>query len=172
MSISSKLGKQFQQVKADIQTKKITIDLGDVKFDLKMKVPLKKEMEEINAKILTPSKERVDQVFEKIAGPMRKTLEEGGEDFIKALNANKQSVEITDDDLIVDGVSLRQVAQYQTIEEVRIEEFFHLLISETGVPVNESFDQISAEFPEFVMKEIAQCIQSAIAPDYKSAKKN
>lgn len=172
MTIASKLGKQFEQVKTSIQIKTITVDLGDVKFNLKMKVPLKKEMEEINAKILTPSKERVDQVFEKLAGPMRKTLEDGGEEFIKALNANKQSVEMTEDDLIVDGVSLRQVAQYQAIEEVRIEEFFHLLVSETGEPVNESFEQISAEFPEFAMKEIAQSIQSAIAPDYKSAKKN
>lgn len=172
MTLSSKLGKQFQQVKADIQIKKITVDLGDVKFDLKMKVPLKKEMEEINAKILTPSKERVDQVFEKLAGPMRKTLEEGGEEFIKALNSNKQTVQITEDDLIVDGTSLRQVAQYQAVEEVRIEEFFHLLVSETGEPVNESFEQISAEFPEFAIKEIAQTIQAAIAPDYKGTKKN
>lgn len=172
MTLSSKLGKQFQQVKADIQIKKITIDLGDVKFDLKIKVPLKKEMEEINAKILTPSKERVDQVFEKLAGPMRKTLEEGGEEFIKALNSNKQTVQITEDDLIVDGTSLRQVAQYQAVEEARIEEFFHLLISETGEPVNESFEQISAEFPEFAIKEIAQTIQAAIAPDYKGTKKN
>jgi hypothetical protein len=172
MNISTKLGKQFQSVQAELQIKKINIDLGEVKFDLKMKVPLKKEMEDINSRILTPSKEKVDLVFERLAGPLKATLQEGGEDFIKALNANKQSVEITDDDLIVDGTSLRQVAQYQAIEEARVEEYFRLLVSETGVPIDESFEQISAEFPEFAIKEIVQAIQSAIAPDYKSAKKN
>ena len=172
MTLSSKLGKQFEQVKDSIQIKKITVDLGEVKFDLKVKVPLKKEMEDINSRILTPPKEKVDAVFEKLVGPMRATLQEGGEEFVKALNENKQSVVLTDDDLIVDGTSLRQIAQFQAIEEIRIEEYFHLLISEIGEPVNESFDQISAEFPEFAIKEIVQSIQSVISPDYKSAKKN
>ncbi|MGI9162839.1 MAG: hypothetical protein ACR2JI_07980 [Mycobacterium sp.] len=172
MTLSKKLGKQFQQVKDEIQIKKIMIDLGEVKFELKMKVPLKREMEEINAKVLAPTKEKIDEVFEKLSTPMRKTLEEGGEDFIKALNESKQKITVTDDDIIVDGTSLRQVAQYQAIEETRVEEYFHLLISETGEPINESFEQISEEFPDFAIKEIVQSIQSAISPDYKSAKKN
>lgn len=172
MTLSKKLGKQFEQVKNEIQIKKITIDLGDVKFDLRVKVPLKKEMEQINARILTPSKEKVDAAYERIAGPMRQTLQEGGEEFVKALNENKQSVVLTDDDLIVDGTSLRQLSQYQAIEEARVEEYFHLLVSEIGEPVDESFEQISAEFPEFAIKEIVQSIQATISPDYKSAKKN
>lgn len=172
MTLSKKLGKNFQQVQDEIQIKKINIDLGEVKFDLKVKVPLKKEMEELNARILSPSKEKIDAVFERLAGPMRETLKEGGEEFLKALNEKKQTVILTDDDLIVDGTSLRQVAQFQAIEESRIEEYFHLLISEVGDPINESFDEISAEFPEFVIKEIVQTIQSTISPDYKNAKKN
>jgi len=172
MTLSKKLGKQFQQVRDEIQVKKLTIDLGEVKFDLKMKVPLKREMEEINAKVLTPSKEKIDQVFERLSGPMRKTLEEGGEEFVKALNESKQTISITDDDIIVDGTSLRQVAQYQAIEETRVEEYFHLLISETGEPINESYEQISEEFPDFAIKEIVLAIQGTISPDYKSAKKN
>jgi hypothetical protein len=172
MTLSKKFGKQFEQVKNEIQIKKITVDLGEVKFDLKVKVPLKKEMEQINARILSPSKEKVEAAFERVAGPMRQTLQEGGEDFIKALNETKQSFTMTDDDLIVDGTSLRQLAHYQAIEEARVEEYFHLLISEIGEPVNESFEQISAEFPEFAIKEIVQTIQATISPDYKSAKKN
>lgn len=172
MTLSKKLGKQFQQVKDEIQIKKISIDLGEVKFDLKMKVPLKREMEEINAKVLSPTKEKIDEVFERLSAPMRKTLEEGGEEFIKALNESKQKITVTEDDIIVDGTSLRQVAQYQAIEETRIEEYFHLLISETGEPIDESFEQISAEFPDFAIKEIVQSIQATISPDYKSAKKN
>lgn len=172
MTLSKKLGKQFEQIKGEIQIKKITIDLGEIRFDLKVKVPLKKEMEDMNSRILAPSQEKVDAAYEKLAGPMKQTLQEGGEEFVKALNANKQTIEIKDDDLIVDGTSLRQVAQFQAIEESRVEEYFHLLVSETGEPVTESFEEISAEFPEFAIKEIIQSIQAAISPDYKSAKKN
>ncbi len=172
MTLSKKLGKQFEQIKDDIQIKKISINLGDVKFDLKIKVPLKKEMEQINSLIFSPPKEKVDRTFDRIAAPMLQTLEEGGEEFIKALNSNKQSVVVTDDDLIMDGVSLRQVAQYQAIEEIKIEQYFHLLVSELGNEIDESYEQICAEFPEFVIKEIVESIQAAIAPDYKNAKKN
>ena len=172
MTLAKKLGKQFEQVKDEIQTKTLTIDLGEVKFDLKVKVPLKKDMEQINARILSPSKEKVDEVYERIAGPMRQALKEGGDEFIKALNENKQSINLTDEDLIVDGTSLRQLAQYQAIEETKVEEYFHLLISEIGDPINETFEQISAEFPDFAIKEIVQSIQLTIAPDYKGTKKN
>lgn len=172
MTLAKKLGKQFEQIKDEIQIRTITIDLGEVRFDLRVRVPLKKEVEAMNAKILSPAKDKVDEVFKRLTEPMRKTIEEGGEGFLKALNENKQSVVMTDDDLIVDGTSLRQVSQYQAIEETRVEEYFHLLVSEIGGAITESYDEISDEFPDFVIKEIVQAIQATIAPDYKSAKKN
>lgn len=172
MTISKKLGKAIQQVSDELPIRKITVDLGEVKFDLRVRVPLKKEMEEINARILTPNAEKVEAIYQRISAPMRKTLEEGGEEFVKALNERKQTVVLTDDDLVIDGTSLKQVAQLQAMEENKVEEYFHLLVSETNEVVNESFDQITAEFPEFVVKEIVSSIQGAIAPDYKTVKKN
>lgn len=172
MTLAKKLGKNLEQVKEQIQIRTISVDLGEVKFPLKVKVPLKKEMEDLTAKIMNPSKEAVDALYEQLSGPMRKTLEEGGDDFINALNNGNQTIKLLDDDLIVDGTSLRQVAQYQAIEQARVEGYFHLLVSETGDPVNESYEQISGEFPEFAIKEIVSAIQSTISPDYKSAKKN
>lgn len=172
MTLAKKLGKNLEQVKEQIQIRTISVDLGEVKFPLKVRVPLKKEMEDLNARIMSPEQSKIDAIYEQIAGPMRKTLEDGGEDFINALNEGKQTIRILEDDLIVDGTSLRQVAQYQAIEQTRIEEYFHLLVSETGEPVTESFDEISSEFPEFAIKEIVLAIQGAISPDYKTAKKN
>ena len=58
------------------------------------------------------------------------------------------------------------------INEVQIEEYFHLLQSESGEPITETYEQISAEFPEQVIKEIVAQIDAAIRPDYKTAKKN
>ena len=56
--------------------------------------------------------------------------------------------------------------------EQRVEEYFHLLQSEIGDPIDETYEQIAAEFPEPVIKEIMQAIEGAIRPDYKNAKKN
>jgi hypothetical protein len=54
----------------------------------------------------------------------------------------------------------------------KVEEYFHLLISETGEPINETFDQIEQEFPDEVIKTIVDEIDKAIKPTYDSVKKN
>lgn len=172
MTISKKLGKALQQVTDDLPIRKITIDLDEVKFDLRVRVPLKKQMEEINARILSPTPEKVEAVYQRLSAPMRQTIAEGGEEFMKALNDSKQIVSVTDNDLVIDGTSVRQIAQLQAMEEQKVEEYFHLLVSETGMVVDETYEQIIAEFPEFVVKEIVSAIQGAVAPDYKSVKKN
>ena len=172
MSVSKKLGKALQQVTEDLPVRKITIDLGEVKFDLRVRVPLKKQIEEINARIINPPKEKADAIYEQLSGPMRQTMTEGGEDFVKALNENNKSIVMLDDDLIVDGTSVRQVAQLQAMEHQKVEEYFHLLVPEHGDAVDESYEQITEEFPEFVVTEIVNAIQAAISPDYKSVKKN
>ncbi|MGA0851539.1 MAG: hypothetical protein ACO3QM_05805 [Candidatus Nanopelagicaceae bacterium] len=167
MTLGTKLGKAVQQ--DTLQVRKITVDLGETKFDLRVKVPLKKQIEDINARIFSPSAERTEAIYQRLAGPMLKTMQEGGEDFVKALG---ESVTVKDDDLIVDGTSLRQVAQIQAMEELKVEEYFHLLVSETEESVNETYDQITEQLPEFVVKEIVSAVQSAISPDYRSIKKN
>lgn len=172
MTLANKLGKSFQAVQDNIKVRTIHIDLENVKFDLKVRIPLKKEIEEITQRIVTPQKEKVDAIFDQLAAPILKTLNEGGEDFEKALNANANMITKTEDDLIVQGNSVRNIAQFSAIDRQRVEEYFALLVSETGEAVTESYDQIVAEFPEFVVKEIVQAIDSAIKPDYKTVKKN
>jgi hypothetical protein len=56
--------------------------------------------------------------------------------------------------------------------ELKVEEYFHLLQSETGEPVNESFEEIGEELPEAVIKLILEKIEQAVKPDYNTAKKN
>jgi len=172
MTLSKKLNRNLAQVAEEINIRKVSIDLGEVKFDVRVRVPLKKQMEELNARVLSPAQEMVDAIYESLSAPMRATLQEGGEEFLKALNDRKQTIVVTDNDLIIDGTSIRQIAQLQAMEQSKVEEYFRLLVSETGEPVNETYDQITAEFPEFVVKEIVSAIQGAIAPDYKTTKKN
>jgi len=88
------------------------------------------------------------------------------------LNADKQIITVLDDDMIVDGNSVKQVATFNAMWETKVEEFFHLLQSENGEAIDETYEQISEEFPEPVIRQIVEDIESAIKPDYKTAKKN
>lgn len=172
MTLAAKLGKSFEAVQAQVKIRTINIDLENVKFDLRVRIPLKKEMEEITRRIVSPDAELVEKIYEQLAAPIRKTLEEGGEDFVSALNKEKPLVEVLENDLVVQGNSVRNIAQFSAIDQTRTTEYFHLLISENGEPVTETYDDIIAEFPEFVIKEIVQTIEAAIKPDYKTVKKN
>lgn len=170
MTLASKLGSGYDSTRAKLRT--ISLPLGDSEFTLKLRLPVKREMEEMTQAIASPPKERVDIIYARLADPMRQLIKDSGDDFLAALNSEKQSIIVKDDDLIIDGNSVRQVATLSAMWEIKVERYFHLLQTETGAEITESFDEISAEFPESIIKDIVQKIEDTIRPDYKNTKKN
>jgi hypothetical protein len=172
MSFADKLGKSYGVVRDQAKIKKIDIELGEVKFTLKVRIPLKHEMESITEKIANPDPEKVELIYSDLTKTMKQSLEDGGEEFLKLLNSEKETIKVTDDDIIINGTSTRQVSNMTAIWQTQVEQYFHLLESETGDPIDETYEQISSEFPEQIIKEIVTAIDGAIRPDYKTAKKN
>jgi len=172
MSFADKLGKSYGMVRDQAKIKKIDIELGEVKFSLKVRIPLKHEMESLTEKIANPDPEKVNVIYDNLTKSIKQAIEEGGDDFLKVLNSDKETIKVTDDDIVIDGTSTKQVANMTAIWETQVEEYFHLLQSETGEAINETFKDISEEFPEQVIREIVTAIDGAIRPDYKTAKKN
>jgi hypothetical protein len=172
MSFADKLGKSYGVVRDQAKIKKIDIELGEVKFSLKVRIPLKHEMESITEKIANPDPEKVELIYSDLTKTMKQSLEDGGEEFLKLLNSEKETIKVTDDDIIINGTSTRQVSNMTAIWQTQVEQYFHLLESETGDPIDETYEQISSEFPEQIIKEIVTAIDGAIRPDYKTAKKN
>jgi len=172
MSISNKLGADYEAIRAAARFKTIYVKLNDIEFDLKVRIPVKREMEAITATISDPDADRVNVVYENLAAPLRKTLDEAEEGFLEALNADKEKIKITDNDLVIDGNSVRNLAKMTVIWQMQVEKYFSLLQSATGEPITESFDEIAEEFPESIIKEIVSKIDEAIRPNYKEAKKN
>ena len=174
MTIATKFGESFSQIREKLKFKTIHIEIEEeeIKFDLKIRVPLKAEIEEITNRIMNPDTNRIDEFYKEYTAELEKTIEENGEEFLSAINSEKAVLVRTNDDIIVDGNSLRHFARLSIMERVRIEEYFHLLQSETGAPVNESYEQIIEEFPEAIVKLIASKIEEALKPDYNATKKD
>ena len=99
MSFANKLGKSYEAVKDQAKLKKITVELGEVKFDLKVRIPLKNEMEELLEKIASPSEEKVDALFQKLSQGIRTAIDEGGEDFLKIVNSEKETFKELENDI-------------------------------------------------------------------------
>jgi hypothetical protein len=172
MKLATKLGKSYEKNREQAKVKTIQLEIGNAQFSLKVRIPLKKEMEEMIDKISHPDSALVEFIYDKLAEPLKKTVADGGEEFAKAMSESETGLVVTSDDVFLQGSSVRQVATYTAMWETKVQEYFHLLQSETGEPINESYEEIAEEFPESVIKQIIEDIESAIKPDYKTAKKN
>lgn len=172
MTVTKKLGSSFASVRDKLKFRTIRVEFDDASFDLRVRIPLKHEMEAISHRIQNPSSEHIDRIYKQFSTPLLDTLKEAGDEFLSALNDGAQKIVVLDNDVVVNGTSMRQVALMTAMSEVRVEEYFRLLQSETGEPITESFAEITAEFPEQVVKLIVEAIDNAIKPDYQNAKKN
>jgi hypothetical protein len=172
MSFAKKLGQDYESIRSASRFKTIKININDTPFELKVRIPVKRELEEMTAEISTPAQEVVDAIYEELSAPLKKTLADADEGFMAALNSESEKIRVTDNDVVVEGNSIRQVAHLTAIWHTQVQRYFGLLQSATGEPINESYDEIADEFPEAVIKEIIEKIDSAIRPNYKDAKKN
>lgn len=172
MTISNKLGASYEAIRAAARIKTIKVAINDMECELKVRVPVKREMDEITAKLNTPDAELVQKLYDEMAGPLKETVKSVEDGFLDALNADGEKMRFTDDDVIVSGTSVRHVATLTALWQRQVEMFFSLLQTQTGEPVTETFQEIADEFPEAVIREIVKRIDEAIRPSYQDAKKN
>jgi hypothetical protein len=172
MTIANKLGPSYEAVRAQARIKTITVTLNDVECELKVRIPVKREMDEINTKITQGDSTIVDRIYTELSAPLLKTINEADEGFIKALGENDQKIVVTENDVNINGTSVRQIASLTALWQTQVQIYFSLLQTPTGEPVNESYDEIAEEFPEQIIREIVQKIDAVIKPNYKDTKKN
>ena len=172
MTISAKLGPSYEAIRAQARIKTITVSLNDVECELKVRVPVKREMDEINSKITKSDPDKVEKIYQQLAAPLIATLKDSDPEFLTALSNSDQKIELLENDVKISGTSIRNIANFTVLWQTQVELYFGLLQTPTGEPVNESFDEISEEFPEQMIREIVQQIDSVIKPNYKDTKKN
>jgi hypothetical protein len=172
MTIASKLGSDYESIRAASKFKTIKVNLNDIQFELKVRVPVKKELESMMASIAAPDKDYIEKLYEELSAPLRKSITDAGNDFLNAFNSESEKIKFTDNDIIVDGNSVRNIAQMSAMWHTQVEKYFSLLQSATGEPINETFEQITDEFPDAVVKEIIEKIDSTIRPNYGESRKN
>lgn len=123
----------------------------------KVRVPLTKEMDEIN--------ERVKKIDQKEAKKRYEKMTKGFTDGI-------EGVIVSEDDVVVDGRSTKELVETVMMMENRIVEFIKLLVPEEGTLSDITYEEIEAEWPMSVQLEIVGKISDVIQPGYKEERKN
>lgn len=151
--IQSAFGDSYQ--KAHLRTK--TFELGGHVF--KVRIPLTKEMEQIEEAIETINPEELQSRYEKMSASFRTgTVIEG--------------IEITEDDVIIEGRSTKDLVKKIIMMENRMVQFVRLLVPEVGTLDDITYEDIDAEWPMAVQLEMIAKITESIQPGYKDSRKN
>jgi hypothetical protein len=153
--ISSAFGDSYQKASAHLRTK--NFELGGHLF--KVRIPLTKEMEQLEERITKIDESDLNERYKKMSGSFRDgTVIEG--------------VEVTEDDVIVEGRSTKGLARSVMLMEQRIVEYIKLLVPEVGDWDGLTYSEVEAEWPMTVQLEIIAKITECIQPGYKDARKN
>ena len=156
---SSAFGDKYQANRKNLLIR--SFELGGHTF--KVRIPLVAESEEIYKKISEPNDETVEKIYVEITASLRKFETTQTEDF-----------KFTDNDILVEGRSMREASKNKAITEARITEFFKLLVPELeGASLEDlTYADIQDEFPISVQMQIVEKIGEVISPTYKEARGN
>jgi hypothetical protein len=157
--LSTAFGEKYQANKKNLLIR--SFELGGHTF--KVRIPLVAESDEIYKKVSDPDADTVEKIYVDITASLRKFQATQSDDF-----------KFTDDDVLVDGRSMREAAKNKAITEARITEFFKLLVPELeGANLEDlTYKDIEEEFPISVQMQIVEKIGEVISPTYKEARGN
>jgi hypothetical protein len=155
--VADRLGGKYRQAQASIRTK--NFELGDHIF--KVRIPLVSESDEIFKRVANPPSLDVDQAFEFMTAPLRQF-------------PDAESLVITDDDVTVEGRSMREAAKMRVAMEIRITEMIKLLVPESSEHSLDdlTYKDIEDEFPLSVQLALVEKISEVISPTYKESRGN
>ena len=151
--LGSALGKKYEENRLSVLTR--SFELGDHTF--KVRVPSVQEIEAIYNYFKNPNEEKVELEYQRMLKEF---------DGLK----EKEGVEIKDNDMVIDGRSMRETAKNKHILQHRIVEYIKFLIPETGSLEDISYEDVEAEFPLSVQMTLVEKINEVISPDYKDIK--
>ena len=152
------LGAKYQQNREKIFTRRF--ELGGHIF--KVRIPYVHESDEIYKRINEPDEAKVAEAYKQMTEPLL------------ALKDQDAGFTFTDDDVLIEGRSLKEAARQKVQVEIKITEFVKLLVPEQeGATLDDlTYEEIEAEFPMAVQMQLVEKIAEAISPTYKETKGN
>ncbi len=134
-----------------------TFELAGHEF--KVRVPLSKELDDMQDRI-----NKVDAKEFKIRFDNMTSSFLDGSDI--------EGVVVTDDDVIIEGRSTKELVETILQMENRMVEYIKLLVPVNGTLDDITYEDIEAEWPTAVQLEMLARISESIQPGYKDSRKN
>jgi len=153
------LGKKFIEKKDSVRTR--TFEIGGHTF--KVRVPLTIETELIQKRLTNLDEEQIEKYYQELTKDLIAAKEIMPED---------SKVEFLENDVIIEGRSIRESAKNKLMSEMRIVEMFKLLVPEDSTFDMETitYKDIEELFPLPIQMTVVEQITEVISFDYKKIK--
>lgn len=157
--LANALGSKFVQNKDAVRTR--TFELGGHTF--KVKVPLTAEFEQMQKRMNEHDDEKIEKYYKDLIVPLEKYRDQ------KDLEVD---VKFEENDIVLEGRSMREAAKNKLIAENRITEMFKLLVpEEEGFDMNNiTYPMIEELFPFPVQLQILDKISQVVSPTYEATR--
>lgn len=156
--IAAALGESYQAKREELRIRKF--QLGGHTF--KVRVPVVAETDAMFKRISEPDESKIQATYDKLAQPMMQFKDD----------AEKNGFEFIEDDIIINGNSLRQTAKTQVMTQARITEYIKLLVPVEGTMDDITYEDIEAEFPMSTQLALIEKITEVISPTYRESRGN
>ena len=160
--LSTAFGANYEKVRREIVTRKF--ELGG--FTFKVRVPLVAESDEIYNRISNPDEAQIETIYQTLIAPLLKYKDDP--------EAAETGFAFLENDVLVQGKSLRDAAKNKAMTEARIVEYIRLLIPENpeNTLADIAYADIEAEWPLNVQLALCEKIGEVISPTYKEVRGN
>lgn len=159
--LSATLGEKYQSKRESIFTR--TFELGGHTF--KVRIPSVAESDAIYQRVMAPTDEAVETLYKAMTEKLMAFKDEATEDI---------GVEFLEDDVVVQGRSMRDAAKTKAMTEAKITEYVKLLVPENPADTmaDITYADIEAEFPLTIQLALIEKISEVISPTYKENRGN
>ncbi len=145
------LGKKYEENRLSVLTR--SFELGGHIF--KVKVPSVSEIEEIYNYSKNPNLDEIEKAYQILTEDIRKV----------------EGIKEENNDIVIDGRSLRETATNKHILQYRITAYIKFLIGENGETLDQiTYEDIEAEFPLAIQLTLVEKINEVISPEYKEVR--
>lgn len=160
--LGAAFGANYEKMRREIITRKF--ELGG--FVFRVRVPLVAETDAIYQRISEPDTQRVDEVYQTLVEPLLKYKDDQ--------EAKDSGFTFLENDILVQGKSMREAAKNKVMTETRIVEYVRLLVPENpeNTLADITYADIEAEWPLNVQLALCEKIGEVISPTYKETKGN
>lgn len=145
------LGKKYEDNRLAVLTR--SFELGGHTF--KVKVPSVAEIETIYNYSKNPDLDAIEKAYQTLTEDIRKV----------------EGIKEENNDIIIDGRSMRETATNKHILQYRITAYIKFLIGENGETLDQiTYDDIEDEFPLAIQLTLVEKINEVISPEYKEVR--